>query len=126
MPTHIAHICLPLLTQANSSGRQKSVISKHFIYIRSMSHVHDNQTRSYNMSRIKGKNTKSELLVRKCLFSNGFRYKLLDKKLSGLPDIVLPKLRTTIFVHGCFWHGNENCRYFVVPKTRTKFWIDKI
>ena len=91
-----------------------------------MSDVHDKQTRSYNMSRIKGKNTKPEMLVRKFLFSNGFRYKLHDKKLSGKPDIVLPKLRTAIFVHGCFWHGHENCRYFVVPKTRTKFLLDKI
>jgi DNA mismatch endonuclease (patch repair protein) len=91
-----------------------------------MSDVHDKQTRNYNMSRIKGKNTKPEMLVRKFLFSNGFRYKLHDKKLSGKPDIVLPKLRTAIFVHGCFWHGHENCRYFVVPKTRAKFWLDKI
>jgi DNA mismatch endonuclease (patch repair protein) len=126
LPTHIAHICLPPLTQANASGRQKSAISQRFIYIRNMSDVHDKQTRNYNMSRIKGKNTKPEMLVRKFLFSNGFRYKLHDKKLSGKPDIVLPKLRTAIFVHGCFWHGHENCRYFVVPKTRAKFWLDKI
>lgn len=78
------------------------------------------------MSRIKGKDTKPEILVRKFLFSKGYRYKLHDKKLPGKPDIVLPKLRTAIFVHGCFWHGHENCSYFVVPKTRTKFWIDKI
>ena len=91
-----------------------------------MSDVHDNQTRSYNMSQIKGKDTKPEIRVRKFLFANGLRYKLHDKKLSGKPDIVLPKLRTAIFVHGCFWHGHENCRYFVVPKTRTKFWLKKI
>lgn len=123
---HIAHICLPLLTQANASGSQKSAISHRFIYLRSMSDVHDKQTRSYNMSRIKGKDTKPEIQVRKFLFANGFRYKLHDKKLSGKPDIVLPKLRTAIFIHGCFWHGHENCRYFVVPKTRTKFWLNKI
>lgn len=123
---HIAHICLPLLTQVNASGSQKSAISHRFIYLRSMSDVHDKQTRSYNMSRIKGKDTKPEIQVRKFLFANGFRYKLHDKKLSGKPDIVLPKLRTAIFVHGCFWHGHENCRYFVVPKTRTKFWLNKI
>lgn len=91
-----------------------------------MSDVHNKQTRSYNMSQIKGKDTKPEIQVRKFLFANGFRYKLHDKKLSGKPDIVLPKLRTAIFVHGCFWHGHDNCRYFVVPKTRTKFWLDKI
>lgn len=91
-----------------------------------MSDVHDKQTRSYNMSQIKGKNTKPELLVRKFLFANGFRYKLHDKKLSGKPDIVLPKLKTVIFVHGCFWHGHSNCRYFVLPKTRTEWWLKKI
>lgn len=91
-----------------------------------MSDVHDKERRSYNMSRIKGKDTKPEIQVRKFLFANGFRYKLHDKKLPGKPDIVLPKLRTAIFVHGCFWHGHDNCRYFVVPKTRTEFWLDKI
>lgn len=126
LPTHIAHICLPPLTQANASGSQKSAISQRFIYLRSMSDVHDKQTRSYNMSQIKGKDTKPEIMVRKFLFANGFRYKLHDKKLSGKPDIVLPKLRTAIFVHGCFWHGHEDCKYFVVPKTRRKFWLDKI
>jgi len=65
-------------------------------------------------------------LVRKFLFANGFRYKLHDKKLPGKPDIVLTKLKTVINVHGCFWHGHDNCKYFVVPKTRTKFWLNKI
>lgn len=78
------------------------------------------------MSQIKSKDTKPELLVRKFLFANGFRYKLHDKKLSGKPDIVLPKLKSVIFVHGCFWHGHENCKYFVVPKTRTDWWLQKI
>ena len=91
-----------------------------------MADVHDKQTRSYNMSQIKSKDTKPELLVRKFLFANGFRYKLHDKKLSGKPDIVLPKLRTAIFVHGCFWHGHDKCKYFVVPKTRTDWWLQKI
>lgn len=80
LPTHIAHICLPPLTQANASGRQKSAINQRFIYIRSMSDVHNKQTRSYNMSRIKGKDTKPEIQLRKFLFANGFRYKLHDKK----------------------------------------------
>lgn len=91
-----------------------------------MADVHDKETRSYNMSRIKGKDTKPELLVRKYLFSQGFRYRLHDKKLPGKPDIILPKYRTVIFVHGCFWHGHEGCKYFVVPKTRTDWWLEKI
>lgn len=91
-----------------------------------MADVHSKETRSYNMSRIKGKNTKPELLVRKFLHANGFRYKLHDKTLPGKPDIVLPKYKTVIFVHGCFWHGHEGCKYFVVPKTRTEWWTDKI
>lgn len=88
--------------------------------------VHSKETRSYNMSRIKGKNTKPELMVRKFLFAKGFRYRVHPKKLPGKPDIVLPKYKTVIFIHGCFWHGHEGCRYFVVPKTRTDWWINKI
>lgn len=78
------------------------------------------------MSQIRSKDTKPELLVRKFLFANGLRYRLHDKKLPGKPDIVLPKLRIAVFVHGCFWHGHENCKYFVVPKTRTDWWLQKI
>lgn len=91
-----------------------------------MADVHNKKTRSYNMSQIKSKDTKPELLVRKFLFANGFRYRVNDKRLPGKPDIVLPKHKTAIFVNGCFWHGHENCKYFVVPKTRTKFWLNKI
>jgi DNA mismatch endonuclease (patch repair protein) len=91
-----------------------------------MPDVHDKQTRSYNMSHIKSKDTKPEMMVRKFLFSQGFRYKLHDKKLPGTPDIVFTKLRTVIFVHGCYWHGHENCKYFVLPKTRTDWWLKKI
>lgn len=91
-----------------------------------MADVHSIETRSYNMSQIKGRDTKPEILIRKYLFSKGYRFRLYDKKLPGKPDLVLPKYRTVIFVQGCFWHGHENCRYFVVPKTRTKFWLDKI
>lgn len=78
------------------------------------------------MSRIKGKDTKPEILVRKFLFNNGFRYKLHDKGLPGKPDLVLPKYRTVVFIHGCYWHGHEGCKYFVVPKTRTGWWLTKI
>lgn len=88
--------------------------------------VHDPETRSYNMSRIKGKDTKPELLVRKFLFAHGFRYRLNVKALPGKPDIVLPKYKTVIFVNGCFWHGHKGCRYFVLPKTRTEWWLQKI
>ncbi len=91
-----------------------------------MADVHSKATRSYNMSRIKSKDTKPEILVRKFLFSKGFRFKLHDKNLPGKPDIVLPKYKTVINIHGCFWHGHNGCRYFVVPKTRTKWWTDKI
>ncbi|HNV29850.1 MAG TPA: very short patch repair endonuclease [Cyclobacteriaceae bacterium] len=88
--------------------------------------VHEPEVRSYNMSQIKGKDTKPEMLVRKFLFSKGFRYRLHVKTLPGKPDIVLPRYKTVIFVHGCFWHGHEGCKYFVVPKTRTDWWLNKI
>src|ERR1019366_3020266 len=91
-----------------------------------MADVHDKKTRSYNMSRIRSKDTKPELIVRSFLHRNGFRFRLHDKKLPGKPDIVLKKYKTVIFVHGCFWHGHKGCKYFVVPKTRTKWWLNKI
>ena len=91
-----------------------------------MTDVHDQKTRSYNMSQIKGKNTKPEMLVRRFLFSKGFRYRLHVKDLPGKPDLVLPKYKTVIFINGCFWHGHEGCRYYVVPKTRTEWWLAKI
>ena len=78
------------------------------------------------MSRIKGKNTKPEMLVRRFLHAHGFRYRLHVKDLPGKPDIVLPKYKTVIFVHGCFWHGHEGCKYYVVPKTKTEWWVNKI
>ena len=88
--------------------------------------VHSKKVRSYNMSKIKGKNTKPEILVRKFLFSNNFRYRLHYNALPGKPDIVLPKFKTVIFINGCFWHKHQNCKYFVVPKTRTDWWLKKI
>ena len=91
-----------------------------------MADVHSKEQRSYNMSRIKGKNTKPEILVRKFLHSQGFRFRLHGKKLPGRPDIVLPKYRTVIFVHGCFWHGHKNCKYAKLPTTRIEFWKKKI
>lgn len=91
-----------------------------------MADVHSPETRSYNMSRIKGNNTKPEELVRKYLFSCGFRYRKNDPRLPGKPDIVLPKYKTVIFVNGCFWHMHENCKYFVWPKNNAEFWEAKI
>jgi len=88
--------------------------------------VHSKETRSYNMSKIKGKNTKPELIVRSFLHQSGFRYRLHSKDFPGKPDILLKKYKTVVFVHGCFWHGHEGCKYFVVPKTRTQWWLDKI
>lgn len=91
-----------------------------------MADVHSAETRSYNMSRIRSRDTKPEELVRKYLFSKGFRYRKNDVRLPGKPDIVLPKYKTVIFVNGCFWHGHTGCRYFVWPKTNTEFWRKKI
>lgn len=91
-----------------------------------MADVHNKEQRSYNMQQIKAKNTKPEMLVRRFLHSKGYRYKLHDKKLPGKPDIVLPKYKTVIFIHGCFWHGHINCKYFKLPKTRTEWWSKKI
>jgi DNA mismatch endonuclease, patch repair protein len=91
-----------------------------------MADVHNKKTRSFNMSRIRSSNTKPELLVRKFLFAQGYRYRINVKNLSGKPDIVLPKHRSIIFVHGCFWHGHANCKYFKMPKTRTEWWTNKI
>ena len=77
------------------------------------------------MARIKGRNTKPEVVVRKALFSLGFRYRLHDKRLPGTPDLVFPKYHAVVFVHGCFWHGH-GCKLFVVPATNTAFWMQKI
>ncbi|MBQ7899737.1 MAG: DNA mismatch endonuclease Vsr [Bacteroidales bacterium] len=82
--------------------------------------------RSYNMSRICGKNTKPEILVRKGLHARGFRFRLHNKKLPGSPDIVLPKYGVAIMVNGCFWHGHKGCRYATKPKTNIEFWETKI
>ena len=82
--------------------------------------------RSHCMSRIRGKNTKPEILVRKGLHTRGFRFRLHNKKLYGSPDIVLPKYGVAIMVNGCFWHGHKGCRYATKPKTNIEFWETKI
>jgi len=85
--------------------------------------IHEvSEQRSRNMSAIKSKNTKPEITVRKLLHSMGYRFRLHKKDLPGSPDIVLPKYKTVIFVHGCFWHRHQNCKYASTPKTRQEFW----
>lgn len=91
-----------------------------------MADVHTKKQRSYNMSQIRSKNTKPELIVRSWLHKQGYRFRLHDKKLPGKPDIVLPKYKTIIFIHGCYWHGHKGCKYFTIPKTRTDWWTIKL
>lgn len=76
-----------------------------------MADVHDRQTRSYNMSQIRSKHTRPEMIVRKFLFANGIRYRLHDKTLPGKPDLVIKKYKTIVDVRGCFWHGHKNCKF---------------
>lgn len=87
---------------------------------------HSKEVRSYNMSRIRSTNSKPEDIVRKYLFSKGLRYRKNVKTLPGKPDVVLKKYKTVIFVNGCFWHGHQGCRYFVMPKSNTEYWNKKI
>ena len=82
--------------------------------------------RSWNMSRIKGKDTKIEVMVRKFLFAHGFRFRKNDKRYPGKPDVILPKYHAAIFVNGCFWHQHKGCKNATVPKTRTEFWKEKL
>ncbi|WP_332855486.1 very short patch repair endonuclease [Duganella sp. S19_KUP01_CR8] len=90
-----------------------------------MSDVHSPESRSKNMRAIRSKNTHPELTLRKLLFARGFRFRLHVKSLAGHPDIVLPKYRVAIFVHGCFWHGH-GCYLFKLPVARREFWQNKI
>ena len=83
------------------------------------------ERRSWNMSRIRSRDTNIEKLVRSYLFSRGFRFRKNDKRYPGKPDVVLPKYKTVIFVHGCFWHHHKGCRIATIPKSNTKYWMDK-
>ena len=83
------------------------------------------ERRSWNMSRIRGKDTKPEIIVRSMLHGMGYRFRLHRKDLPGKPDIVLPKYNTVIFVHGCFWHRHKGCKYAYTPKSRIDFWNSK-
>jgi DNA mismatch endonuclease, patch repair protein len=84
------------------------------------------ERRSWNMSQIRCKDTKPELIVRSLLHRNGYRFRLHVKDMPGKPDIVLAKFRTIIFVHGCFWHRHKNCPDATLPKTRSDFWTKKL
>lgn len=84
------------------------------------------EERSIRMSRIRSVSTKPELLLRHAIWHRGFRYRVNANNLSGRPDIVLPKYRTVIFVHGCFWHGHKGCKNYTIPKTNTVFWVAKV
>ena len=90
-----------------------------------MADVHTPATRSKNMRAIKARETRPELLIRKSLHAVGLRYKLHDKSLPGVPDLVFPKHRAVVFVHGCFWHVH-GCQYSKMPKTRAEFWGEKL
>ncbi len=91
-----------------------------------MADIKSPEARSYNMSKIRGKDTKPELIVRKFLFKNGFRYRIHNEKLPGKPDMALPRYKTVIFVNGCFWHAHEGCKDFVWPRSNEAFWKEKI
>jgi DNA mismatch endonuclease (patch repair protein) len=82
--------------------------------------------RKKNMQHIRSQNTKPEMMVRKYLFSKGFRYRINDKRYPGHPDIVLPKYKTIIFVNGCFWHMHEGCSKAVIPKSNVEYWLPKL
>ena len=91
-----------------------------------MSDIKTHAQRSYNMSRIRSRNTSPEKIVRAELWRRGYRYRLNDKRLPGKPDLVLPKYRAVIFINGCFWHGHRGCPKYVEPKTNAGFWKEKI
>ncbi len=84
------------------------------------------ETRSYIMSRIRGKDTKPEIMVRSFLFSQGLRFRKNDKRYPGSPDVVLPKYNTVVFVHGCFWHLHEGCKHAKIPKSNVEYWEKKL
>lgn len=91
-----------------------------------MADIVDRATRSRMMSGIRGKNTKPEIIVRRFLHSRGLRFKLHDRKLPGRPDLVFPRYKTALFVHGCFWHQHANCRYAYMPAANREFWKNKL
>ena len=91
-----------------------------------MADNHSKEIRSMNMSHIRSKDTKPEIIVRSFLHRNGFRFRKNDKRYPGSPDVVLPKYKTIVFVHGCFWHLHDGCKYAVMPKSNVDFWKKKL
>lgn len=91
-----------------------------------MADTHSKETRSYNMSRIRSKDTKPETMVRRYLFSKGLRFRKNDKRYPGKPDILLPKYKAAVFINGCFWHSHEGCPVFVLPKSNQEYWVPKL
>lgn len=119
---------LPRLGVVNSIGRncQKLFLTLYLQAPKCMADRLTKEERSELMSHIRSQNTKPEVALRRALWRRGFRYRLNVKKLPGSPDIVLPKHRTVVFVHGCFWHGHNGCKEYTVPKTNTEFWVKKV
>jgi DNA mismatch endonuclease (patch repair protein) len=95
-------------------------------YGESMADVHPSKARHYNMTQIRSKDTKPEVMVRKFLFSKGLRFRKNDKRYPGCPDIVFPKYKTIVFVNGCFWHSHSNCRESSIPETNREYWEPKL
>lgn len=102
------------------------VLSKCEMKVRHLADSFSIETRSYVMSRIRGKDTKPELVVRKYLFSRGLRYRVNDKRYPGNPDIVFPRYKTAVFVNGCFWHSHEGCPVSHIPQTNLEYWEPKL
>lgn len=91
-----------------------------------MADVFSSEKRSEVMSKIRNKDTKIEKIVSEWLSNFGYNFKLNDRSIPGAPDIVIPEIKTAIFINGCFWHVHENCKYSTIPKTRTEFWVKKL
>ena len=91
-----------------------------------MSDNHTPEQRHRNMAAVHSASTKPEMKLRRALWRQGLRYRVNDKRLPGKPDIVLPKYHTVVFVHGCFWHGHKDCKYYTVPETNKEFWVAKV
>ena len=119
---------LPRLGVVNSIGRncQKLFLTLYLHTPRTMADRLSKEERSELMSHIRSVNTKPEVALRRALWRRGFRYRVNVKNLPGSPDIVLPKHRTVVFVHGCFWHAHKGCKIYHLPQTNTEFWLAKV